>query len=343
MKNNEEKIKPQDAIDEATERLQKKYGNAVLIQMDEDTDFKVERIPTGIFSLDEALGGGLPRGRIIEVFGKESSGKSTLTTFLMAQIQKSGGKAALIDAEMAFDGSYAKAIGIDVSKLMVAQPGSLEEGMDVLRELVNTKAFDIIVIDSVAALVPKSEIEGDEMLKDTMAVQARLLGKALRILTGEISKSKTVVIFINQVRDKIGVFYGAKTVTPGGRALKFFSSIRIDVTAGDKILGKNEEQIGNILKVKMAKNKTAPPWREAEFTLYYAKGVDLLADMFDHGVKIGVIKKTGNTYIFQNYDLGVGRDKSIMTIKTLLTDETPKRVLLEKVHEEINKFKKVII
>ena len=304
------KIEENEVVEEALNKLQKKYGKDVLIQMDSDLDFHVERIQTGCYSLDEALGGGLPRGRIIEVFGKESSGKSTLTTFLIAQIQKAGGRCAIIDAEMAFDGGYAKAIGVDVSKLMVSQPGSLEEGMDVLRELVNTKAFDIVVIDSVAALVPKSEIEGEEMLKDSMAVQARLLGKALRILAGEISKSKTVVIFINQIRDKIGTFYGAKTVTPGGRALKFFSSIRMDVSAGDKILGKNDEQIGNWLKIKMAKNKTAPPWREAEFELFYAKGIDLVGDTFDYGVKTGIIKKKGNTYWYDGIELGVGRDKA---------------------------------
>ena len=321
------------SVEEAMAKLQKKYGNDVVIQMDADMDFKVEVIPTGCFSLDEALGcGGLPRGRLIEVFGKESSGKSTLTTFLMAQIQKNGGRAALIDAEMAFDGGYAKAIGVDVSKLMVSQPGSLEEGMDVLRELVNTKAFDIIVVDSVAALVPKSEIEGDEMLKDTMAVQARLLGKALRILTNEISKSKTVVIFINQVRDKIGVFYGAKTVTPGGRALKFFSSIRIDVQAGDKILGKGDEQVGNWLKVKMAKNKTAPPWKEAKFELFYSRGIDLFGDALDFGENIGAIKKKGNTFSFGGKELGVGRDK----VKAVIAAD---EALFEAIKKEIVKLK----
>jgi len=321
------------AVEEALATLQKKYGKDVVIQMDADMDFAIDPLPTECFSLDEALGcGGLPRGRIIEVFGKESSGKSTLTTFLMAQAQKRGGRAALIDAEMAFDGGYAKAIGVDVSKLMVSQPGSLEEGMDVLRELVNTQAFDIIVVDSVAALVPKSEIEGDEMLKDTMAVQARLLGKALRILAGEISKSKTVVIFINQVRDKIGVFYGAKTVTPGGRALKFFSSIRMDVSAGDKITGKGDEQIGNWLKVKMAKNKTAPPWREATFELYYAKGIDLVGDALDFGENIGVVKKSGNTYSFGETVLGVGRDKA----KKAIADDA-------KLFEEIKKLIKAHI
>lgn len=322
-----------NSIESALEKLQKKYGKDVVIQMDKDMDFKVETISTGCFSLDEALGSGLPRGRIIEVFGKESSGKSTLTTFLMAQIQKAGGRAALIDAEMAFDGNYAKAVGVDISKLMVAQPGSLEEGMDILRELVNTKSFDIIIVDSIAALVPKSEIEGEEMLKDSMAVQARLLGKALRILTGEIAKSKTVVIFINQIRDKIGSFYGAKTVTPGGRALKFFSSIRIDVQAGDKILGKGDEQIGNWLKVKMAKNKVAPPWREAEFELYYAKGIDLHGDTLDYGTKVGVINKTGNTYTFGETKLGVSRDKA----KNFLIENEE---IYQKIKEEINKIKK---
>ena len=321
-----------NSIENALEKLQKKYGKDVVMQMDKDVDFKIETISTGCFSLDEAMGSGLPRGRIIEVFGKESSGKSTLTTFLMAQIQKAGGRAALIDAEMAFDGNYAKAIGVDISKLMVAQPGSLEEGMDILRELVNTKSFDIIVIDSVAALVPKSEIEGEEMLKDSMAVQARLLGKALRILTGEIAKSKTVVIFINQIREKIGIFYGQKTVTPGGRALKFFSSIRIDVQAGDKILGKGDEQIGNWLKVKMAKNKTAPPWREAEFALYYAKGVDLWYDSISFGEKVGVIKKIGNTYSFEDKVLGVGFDK---TRDNLSKDEITFEKIKLKINEKI--------
>jgi len=326
----EKKEENTDKVEEAMARLQKKYGSEVLIKMDEELhSYRVEAIPTGCFSLDAALGcGGLPRGRLIEVFGKESSGKSTLATFLMAQIQKAGGKAALIDAEMAFDGQYAAALGVDVSKLMVAQPGSLEEGMGAPRALVNTHVFDIIVIDSVAALVPKSEIEGDEMLKDSMAVQARLLGKALRILAGEIAKSKTVVIFINQVRDKIGVFYGAKTVTPGGRALKFFSSIRMDVSAGDKILGKNEEQIGNWLKIKMAKNKTAPPWREAEFELFYARGIDLAGDALDYGERIGVIKKSGNTYSFDGKELGVGREKA----KKAITENAS---LFEKIKEQI--------
>lgn len=299
------------AVVEALANLQKKYGNEVLIQMDKDMDFKVETIPTGCYSLDEALGSGLPKGRVIEIFGKESSGKSTLTTFLTAQIQKRGGRAALIDAEHAFDGVYAQAIGVDINKLMVSQPATLEEGMDVLRELVGTNAFDIIVIDSVAALTPKSEVEGEEMLKDSMAVQARLMSKSLRILSSEIARSKTVVIFINQIRDNLMTFgYGPKTTSPGGRALKFFSSIRIEVSAMDKIKGKGEEQIGNWLKVRMAKNKVAPPWREAEFELFYSKGIDLHGDTLDYGEKIGLITKTGNTYTYGETKLGAGRDSA---------------------------------
>lgn len=204
-----------EAVEEALAKLKKKYGVEVVMQMDKEQDFKVENIPTGCLSLDELLGGGLPKGRIIEVFGQESSGKSTLTMFLVAQIQKAGGRAVLIDAENAFDGEYASKIGVDVEKLLVSQPASLEEAMDVIRELVPTNQFDIIVVDSVAALTPKQEIEETEMLKENMAVQARLLGKALRILTGPISKSNTIVIFINQVREKVGIFFGKKETTPG--------------------------------------------------------------------------------------------------------------------------------
>lgn len=301
--------KENKSVEEALANLKKKYGADVL--MDMDTETNVESIPTGCFSLDEAFGcGGLPKGRIIELFGQESSGKSTLAMFFMSQIQKKGGRVALIDAEMAFDGGYASAIGVDVSKLTVSQPGSLEEAMDVLRELVSTGAFDLIVIDSVAALVPLSEVESPEMLKENMAVQARLLGKAMRILTNEISKSKTVVIFINQVREKVGVFFGKKETTPGGKALKFFSSVRIDVQKGEKILGSNEEQIGNWMGVTMVKNKVGFPWRKAKFELYYSKGVDLYGDALDYGEERGIIKKTGNTYSYGGCKIGVGRDSA---------------------------------
>lgn len=303
------------SIEDALALLHKKYGKDSVIEMDKDMNIEVEVIPTGCFALDEALGcGGLPRGRIIELFGQESSGKSTLSTFLMAQIQKAGGKAALIDAEFAFDVNYAKAIGLDASKLILAQPGCLEEAMDVLSGLVKSNAVDIIVVDSVASLVPRSEIEGEEMLKDTMAVQARLMGKALRILTGSIARSRTVVIFINQIREKVGVFFGNKETTPGGKALKFFSSVRIDVKKGERIEGKDKELIGHVLKTTMVKNKVGYPWRQASFELYFGSGIDLNADLLDFSFKHNIISKNGNTYLFNEIVLGASREKAIKNL-----------------------------
>lgn len=316
-KKKEEKINKEDLkVEEAMAKLQKKYGNDVLMQLDKDIDFKVDWVSTGCFSLDELIGKGLPRGRVIEVYGAESGGKSTLSLFIMSQIQKQGGRVALIDAENAFDGEYSKNIGVDISKLLVSQPTTLEESMDIIKELVETGSFDLIVVDSVSALVPKSEVEGDEMLKDTMAVQARLMSKALRILSGPISKSKTIVIFINQVRDKIGVFYGAKTTTPGGRALKFFSSVRLEISKGTKIVEK-DVQIGNEIIITAAKNKVGFPWKKTTVDLYYAKGIDLIADTLDFAEKNGIIQKTGNTYIYEKLGLGAGRDKAIDSLKKL--------------------------
>jgi len=304
----------EDKVNIALAKLQKKYGNDVLMRLDQEIDFKVEWIPTGCFALDEVIGGGLPRGRIIEVFGAESSGKSTMSLFLMSQIQKNGGRVALIDAENAFDGVYAANIGLDVSKLLVSQPTTLEESMDIIKELCETNLIDMIVIDSVSALVPKSEVEGEDFMRDSMAVQARLMSRALRILSGPISKSKTVVVFINQIRDKVGVFYGAKTTTSGGRALKFFSSVRIEVSKGTKILGKNDVQIGNEIICTAVKNKVGFPWKKATLDLYYAKGIDQRADALDFGAEHGIIKKVGNTYSFGEISLGVGRDKAVKTI-----------------------------
>lgn len=307
----------QDKVEDALSRLQKKYGDDVLMQLDKEIDFKVDWVSTGCYGLDELVGKGIPRGRIIEVFGAESGGKSTLSLFLMAQLQKKGGRVALIDAENAFDGTYAANIGLDISKLLVSQPTTLEESMDIIKELVETGAFDMIVVDSVSALVPKSEIEGDDFMKDTMAIQARLMSRALRILAGPISKSKTIVIFINQIRDKVGVFFGAKTTTSGGRALKFFSSVRLEVSKGPKI-EKGETQIGNEIIVTAVKNKVGFPWKKATLDLYYAKGIDLYSDTLDFGEKVGAIKKVGNTYSFGEVVLGVGRDKAK---KALVEDE----------------------
>lgn len=327
------KEKTVDRVDEALSRLQKKYGSEVLMEMGKDVDFKVEWLPTGCFSLDEVIGRGIPRGRVIEVFGAESGGKSTLALFLMSQVQRNGGRVALIDAENAFDGSYASNIGLDVSKLLVSQPTTLEESMDIIKELVETGAIDMIVIDSVSALVPKSEVEGEDFMKDTMAIQARLMSRALRILSGPISKSKSVVIFINQIRDKVGVFYGAKTTTSGGRALKFFSSVRLEVSKGKKIEGPNETQIGNEIVVTAVKNKVGFPWKSTTLDLYYAKGIDLYADALDFGEKLGIIKKEGMTYSFGQINLGVGRDKARIF---LIGDESTFNEVKKAINEKNN-------
>lgn len=319
-----------DKVEIALSNLKKKYGNDVLMKMDKNFDFKVDWVSTGCFSLDEIIGNGLPRGRIIELFGAESSGKSTMSLFLMSQIQKNGGKVALIDAENAFDGSYASDIGLDVSKLLLAQPISLEESMDIIKELVEAEAMDMIVIDSVSALVPKSEVEGEDFMKASMAVQARLMSQALRVLAGPISKSKTIVIFINQIRDKVGVFFGAKTTTSGGRALKFFSSVRLEVSKGKKI-ERSDVQIGNQIIVTAVKNKVGFPWKKTTLDLYYARGIDLWADALDFGEKNGIITKSGLTYNFGKEVLGVGRGNSR---NKLVKDEK----LFKEVTKEINKF-----
>lgn len=301
MKNETEK-----ALQEALEKIQKKYG-AGAVMTSEDIPDKVEAVPTGCYAIDTLLGcGGLPRGRVIEVYGQESSGKSTLCLFFAAQIQKAGGTVVYIDAENAYDRNYANGIGVDTDKLLVSQPETLEETMDIVRTYCESNSVDLIVVDSVASLVPKSELEGDEMLKDTMAVQARLMSKALRILSGPVSRSKTIVIFINQLRDKIGVFYGEKTVSPGGKALKFYASVRIAVSKGEKLLGPKEAVIGNTVKLTAVKNKVGFPFRTGTFDLYYGSGVDLVGDALTYGESIGVIGKSGNTYTFEQTKLGVG-------------------------------------
>lgn len=297
----------QEKLNEAVANLQKKYGVAAVMRTS-DKPVNVESISTGSLSIDELLGcGGLPRGRMIELFGEESSGKSSLASFFMAQVQKNGGKAALIDAEFAFDSDYAKSIGVNVDELLVSQPQTLEEAMDTVRELAQSNALDIIVVDSVAAMVPKSELEGDEMLKDSVAVQARLLNKALRILAGVTSRSKTVVIFINQTRENIGIMFGKKETTPGGKALKFYSSVRLQVGKGEKITNDKNEQVGNKLRLTAVKNKVGFPWKKAEVDLYYGKGVDLIADLFDFAVAHEIIERKGNSYSFGDTKLGVGR------------------------------------
>lgn len=306
----DEEVVGKESVEEVMARLQKKYGDDIAV-VDVDPDIsEVKVIPSGSYGLDSVFGcGGIPKGRMIELFGQESSGKTTLSHFLIAQVQKAGGKAALIDAEFSYDPRYTSSIGVDTKNLLVTQPLHLEAAMGTLRELVETNAFDIIVLDSIAAMAPKSEIE-DEFLKDTMALQARKLGAALRILAGSVSRSKTIVIFINQLRDKVGVFYGAKTVTPGGKALKFFSSVRLEVSKGEKIVDSEDKQIGNFLNITGVKNKVGFPFMKTSVELYYGKGLDLHGDTLDFGESIGVISKTGTTYSFGETKLGVGRENS---------------------------------
>ena len=303
-----------DALQTALANLRKKYGDGVVIQSGGDGE-KVETLQTGSFVLDHIMGHGLPVGRIIDVFGQESSGKSTLCMFIAGHIQKAGGTVAFIDAEHAYDMTYASTLGIDTGKLLVSQPSTLEETFDIIRAYAATNAVNLVIVDSVAALTPKSELEGEEMLKDTIAIQARLMSKALRIITGPVAKSKMTVIFISQLRDKIGVMFGEKTVASGGKALKFYASLRLSVARGEKIKGKNDEQIGNVLKITAVKNKVAPPFRSGEITLYYGSGIDMVKDTFDTAVAHEVIAKVGNTYSFNNKKLGVGEDSTIVAMQ----------------------------
>lgn len=335
MKDKEEKANSDKSISEALKELGKKYGTGAVVRSMDDS-IKVEAIPTECYAIDNLLGcGGLPRGRIIEIFGQESSGKSTLALFFISQIQKAGGTCVFIDAENAYDANYAANIGVNTNDMYVNQPSTLEEAMDVVRAFVSTNAIDLIVVDSVAALVPARELEGEEMLKDSVADQARLMNKALRILTGPISRSKTVVIFINQVREKIGVFYGKKESTPGGKALKFYSSVRLEVSKGERLEGgegSHKAQVGNVVRVTAVKNKVGFPWRSGSFKLYYGSGVDLVSDALDYAVEMGVIDREGNTYTFQGEKLGVGEDKAVQYLS-----DRPE--LVKKVRTEIGKKK----
>jgi len=269
----------------------------------------VDAVPTGCLSLDIALGiGGIPRGRIIEVYGPEASGKTTLAQHIVAEVQKLGGTAAFIDAEHALDPAYAKKIGVNVDDLLISQPDTGEQALEILETLVRSNAVDVVVIDSVAALVPKAEIEG-EMGDSHMGLQARLMSQALRKLTGIVSKTRTVVIFINQTRQKIGVFFGNPETTTGGNALKFYSSVRIEVRRSAQIK-QGDKIIGNRVKVKIVKNKVAAPFRTTEFDIMYNEGISVAGDMLDTGVTYNVIHKSGNSYSFGEEKLGVGREKA---------------------------------
>ncbi|PIZ95832.1 MAG: recombinase RecA [Candidatus Magasanikbacteria bacterium CG_4_10_14_0_2_um_filter_33_14] len=298
-----------EAAKTAIDQIRQKYGDNSIMRFGEAKTMEVDAVSTGSVSMDIALGvGGVPRGRIIEVFGPEASGKTTLAQHIVAEVQKLGGIAAFVDAEHALDPEYAKKIGVDVDALYISQPDTGEQALEILETLVRSNAVDVVVIDSVAALVPKAEIEG-EMGDSHMGLQARLMSQALRKLTGIVSKTRTVVIFINQTRQKIGVFFGNPETTTGGNALKFYSSVRIEVRRSAQIK-QGDKIIGNRVKVKIVKNKVAAPFRTTEFDIMYNEGISVAGDMLDTGVTYNVIHKSGNSYSFGEEKLGVGREKA---------------------------------
>ena len=326
---NEDKLKVLNAV---MSKIEKDFGKGSIMRMSNDNIEEVAVIPSGSITLDAALGvGGYPKGRVIEIFGPESSGKTTLAIHAIAEAQKTGGIAAFIDAEHAFDSFYAQKLGVDVENLLISQPDNGEQALEIADSLIRSSAIDIIVIDSVAALTPKAEIEG-EMGESKMGLQARLMSQALRKLTASISKTKTVCIFINQLRDKIGVVYGNPETTTGGNALKFYASVRIDIRKSSSIKD-GEEQLGARAKVKVVKNKVAPPFRKAEFDIMYGEGISKLGEIIDLGVDFGVIKKSGSWFSYGERKIGQGRD----AVKELLTNDPELQAEIEaKVREAMS-------
>jgi len=308
------------------DKLDKTYGKGTVMKMGDSAVQEVEVIPTGSLGLDLALGvGGYPKGRIVEIYGPESSGKTTLTLHAIAEAQKAGGIAAFIDAEHAFDRYYAEKLGIDIENLIISQPDNGEQALEITDNLIRSGAIDIIVIDSVAALTPKSEIEG-EMGDSKMGLHARLMSQALRKLTGSISKTNCTVIFINQLREKIGVMFGNPETTTGGNALKFYCSVRLDIRRSTQIKDSNNAVLGNKTRVKVVKNKVAPPFRTAEFDIMYGEGVSKVGEIIDLGVAYEIIKKSGSWFSYDDTKLGQGRD----AVKTLLLDNPELMEELEK-------------
>ena len=331
MSENAEKKK---ALEAAMSQIEKQFGKGSVMKLGEFKAMEIEAIPTGALSLDIALGiGGVPRGRIIEVFGPESSGKTTLALHIIAEAQKMGGEAAFIDAEHALDPVYAKKLGVDIDNLIVSQPDTGEQALEITESLVRSGALDVIVVDSVAALVPKAEIDGD-MGDSHMGLQARLMSQALRKLAGAINKSKTVLIFINQLREKIGVMFGNPETTTGGRALKFYASVRMDIRKIENIKQDGEVK-GNRVRVKVIKNKVAPPFREAEFDIIYGEGISREGNILDMAVNLDIVEKAGSWFSYNGERIGQGRENVKKYLK-----ENPK--VLEEIEGKVRQdFEKV--
>ena len=304
-----------EALDNALKKIEKDFGKGAIMRLgDAKANMNIEVISTGILPLDVALGvGGIPRGRIVEIYGPESSGKTTVTLHMIAEAQKNGGIAAFIDAEHALDPIYAQKLGVDIDNLLISQPDSGEQALDIVDALVRSGAIDLVVVDSVAALVPKAEIEG-EMGDSHVGLHARLMSQAMRKLTGIISKTRTVVVFINQIREKVGVMFGNPETTTGGRALKFYSSVRLDVRKID-VIKQGQELIGNRTRIKVVKNKVAPPFKQAEFDIMYGEGVSKLGSVLDMGVELDIVDKSGAWFSYDGNRLGQGKENAKQSLK----------------------------
>ena len=319
------------ALETAIAQIEKQFGKGAVMKLGQTTALNVEAIPTGSLSLDIALGiGGVPRGRIVEIYGPESSGKTTVALHVVAEAQKAGGEAVFIDVEHALDPVYAQALGVDIDSLLVSQPDTGEQALEICEAVVRSNAVDVVVVDSVAAMTTKAEIEG-EMGDTFVGLQARLMSQALRKLTGAISKSNCCVIFINQLREKIGVMYGNPETTPGGRALKFYSSVRLDVRKKD-VIKVGSENVGNLVRVKVVKNKVAPPFREAEFEIIYGEGISRDGEIVDLATRLDILQKSGSWYSYNGQRIGQGRDKvkQVLRDNPAMAEEIAKKVMEQK-------------